>query len=185
LSNTINDIELINKLRRGDVVAFNAFYKKYSHSLYAFGLKLLKSEVESEELVQSVFMTLWEKRKSINPELSIKSFIFTIAYNDICKLFRRRKYLKNFIEETVYLQSKSTVNLEKQINDKLLLEKIQLIIKKLPSRQKEIFLKSREDGKTSKEIASELSLSSKTIDNYISASLKFIHSQMIKEKIVL
>jgi len=180
-----NDIELIVGLSRGDVTAFNAFYKKYSPSLYAFGLKLLKSEVESEELVQSVFMTLWEKRKSLDPELSIKSFIFTIAYNDICKLFRRRKYLKEFIEETVNLQSENIFDMEKRIDDKLLLERIYLIINRLPDRQKEIFLKSREEGKTSKEIASELGLSPGTIDNYISASLKFIHSQLIKDGIIL
>jgi RNA polymerase sigma-70 factor (ECF subfamily) len=130
-------------------------------------------------------MTLWEKRENLNPELSIKSFIFTIAYNDICKLFRRRKYLKEFIEETVNLQSENIFNMEKKIDDKLLLERIHLIINRLPHRQKEIFLKSREEGKTSKEIASELGLSSGTIDNYISASLKFIHSQMIKEGIDL
>ena len=165
--NITNDIELINDLRRGDVTAFDALYKKYSSSLYAFGLKLLKSEVESEDLVQSVFMTLWEKRKNLNSELSIKSFIFTIAYNDICKLFRRRNYLKIFIEETVNLQSEGAVNIEKQIDSKLLLEKIQLIINKLPERQKEIFLKSREEGKSSKEIALEVGLSQGTIDNYI------------------
>ena len=183
--NITNDIELVASLSRGDVSAFNAFYKKYSPSLYAFGLKMLKSEVESEELVQSVFMTLWEKRKSLNSELSIRSFIFTIAYNDICKLFRRRKYLKEFIEETVNFQSESTTEMEKRIDAKLLLERIYLIINRLPQRQKEIFLKSREEGKTSKEIAAELDLSPGTIDNYISASLKFIQSQLIKEGIVL
>jgi RNA polymerase sigma-70 factor (ECF subfamily) len=183
--NINSDIELIISLRRGDVTAFDTFYKKYSPSLYAFGLKLLKSEAETEDLVQSVFMTLWEKRKSLDTELSIKSFIFTIAYNDICKLFRRRKYLKEFIEETVNFQSESIVNIEKRIEYKLLLEKIYLIINKLPDRQKEIFLKSREEGKTSKEIASELGLSPGTIDNYISSGLKFIHSQLIKEGIDL
>ena len=91
------DIELVKRLQGGDVEAFDLIYEKYSGKLYSFGLKYLRSTTESEELVQSVFLKVWENHKKLKEESSFKSFIFTIAYNDICKLFRKRKYLQKFI----------------------------------------------------------------------------------------
>jgi len=180
-----DDIELVSRLRNGDVNAFDIIYRKYSGKLYAFGLKLLKSEVEAEELVQCVFLKLWENHKTLNPDLSFKSYLFTITYNDICKLFRRRNYIRKFIDETVYENLKTAPDLSERIDYKSLLERVELIISKLPERQKSIFMKSRDEGKSSKEIASELGLSPGTIDNYISESLKFIRLHLLNEDFAL
>lgn len=180
-----DDIELVSRLRNGDVNAFDIIYRKYSGKLYAFGLKLLKSEVEAEELVQGVFLKLWENHKTLNPDLSFKSYLFTITYNDICKLFRRRNYIRKFIDETVYENLKTAPDLSERIDYKSLLERVELIISKLPERQKCIFMKSRDEGKSSKEIASELGLSPGTIDNYISESLKFIRLHLLNEDFAL
>jgi len=87
-----NDIELVEKLQKGDVEAFDLIYDKYSGKLYSFGLKYLRSNSEAEELVQSVFLKVWENYKNLKKESSFKSYLFTIAYNDICKLFRKRNY---------------------------------------------------------------------------------------------
>jgi RNA polymerase sigma-70 factor (ECF subfamily) len=67
---------------------------------------------------------------------------------------------------------------EEQINYHFTLEQLNEIIAKLPGRQRTIFLKSRIDGKSNKEIATELGISSGTVDNYISESLKFIRSHL-------
>lgn len=176
-----DDIDLVVRLRKGDVNAFDAIYVKYSGKLYSFGLKLLRSEVEAEELVQGVFLKLWENHKNLNSDLSFKSYLFTIAYNDICKYFRRKNYIRVLIDETVYENLNTAPDLAERIDYKSLLERVQLIINKLPERQKTIFRKSREEGKTTKEIAVELGLSPGTIDNYISESLKFIRMHLIKE----
>jgi RNA polymerase sigma-70 factor (family 1) len=180
-----DDYDLISRLRTGDVTAFDSIYQNYSGKLYAFGLKFLKSEDEAEELVQSVFLKLWENHKILNPDLSFKSYLFTIAYNDICKLFRRRNYMIKFIDETVYENIVATSDLSEQIDYKSLLERVQRIINKLPERQKIIFFKSREEGKSSKEIALELGLSPGTVDNYISESLKFIRLRLVNEEYAL
>jgi RNA polymerase sigma-70 factor (family 1) len=180
-----DDIELVVRLQNGDVHAFDLIYQKYSGKLYAFGLKLLKSEIEAEELVQCVFLKLWENHKTLNPDLSFKSYLFTITYNDICKLFRRRNYLRKFIDETVYENFNTAPDLSERMDYKSLLERVELIISKLPERQKSISMKSREEGKSTKEIASELGLSAGTIDNYISDSLKFIRLHLVNEDFAL
>lgn len=175
------DIELIEGIQTGDVEAFDLIYEKYSVKLYKFGLKYLKSDDDAKELVQSVFIKVWEHRKKLKKELSFKSFIFTIAYNDICKLFRKRKYLQKFVSDTVFENMNSSMKTEEGIDYQSTLELMKKIINILPERQKTIFKKSREEGKTTKEIAAELDLSPGTVDNYISESIKFIRNRLRNE----
>jgi RNA polymerase sigma-70 factor (ECF subfamily) len=180
-----SDIELVGRLQEGDIEAFDLVYEKYSGKLYAFGLKYLRSKDEAEELVQSVFLKIWENYKNLKKESSFKSYLFTIAYNEICNLFRKRNYLQKFISDTLYENSQSSSETENSIEYKSALEQVQQLIDKLPERQRIIFMKSRTEGMTTKEIASELGLSPGTIDNYISESIKFIRSQLKKENLSL
>lgn len=178
-----DDNELVEKLQNGDVEAFDLLYEKYSRKLYSFGLKYLKSTDEAEELVQSVFLKLWEHYKDLKKDLSFKSFLFTIAYNDMCKLFRKRKYLQKFINDSEYENSQSSSETENDIDYQSVLQQVNHIIDKLPERQKSIILKSRMEGKSTKEIAEEVGLTPGTVDNYISESLKYIRAQLKKENL--
>lgn len=178
MDSSANDIELIRRLRSGDVEAFDLLYGKYAVKLYTFGLKYLHSADEAEDLVQMVFLKIWENHKHLDKDLSFKSYLFTIAYNDVCKLFRKRKYLQKFISETLYETSDSTTSLEEGIDFRSVLEQVQNIVDKLPEKQRTIFRKSRQEGKSSKEIAEEMDLSPGTIDNYISEILTFIRGRL-------
>jgi RNA polymerase sigma-70 factor (family 1) len=179
----LDDPELIVRLKKGDFDSFDHIYYKYSGKLYSFGLKYLKSPAEAEELVQSVFLKIWENHRNIDEQQSFRSFLFTIAYNDICKLFRKKKYMKQFISDTLYTRPESSSETEKRIDLQSTLSRVNQIIDILPERQKEIFIKSRQEGKSTKEIAKELRLSPGTVDNYISAAIKFIRDKIRKENL--
>ena len=172
------DNELIEKLRIGDVEAFDHVYHRYAGKLYAFALKYLRSKEEAEELVQSVFLKVWENQKNIKKDTSFKSYLFTIAYNEICNLFRRRKYYQNFFDKSMIGNPEASVETEDQIEFKFVSEQVEQIISRLPEKQKTIFRKSRQEGMSTKKIADELGLSPGTVDNYISESLKFIRSNL-------
>lgn len=172
------DNELIEKLRIGDVEAFDRVYQRYAGKLYAFSLKYLKSKEEAEELVQSVFLKVWENQKNLKKNTSFKSYLFTIAYNEICNLFRRRKYQQNLITKIGTENPEASGETEDQIEFQFVLEQVDQIIARLPEKQKVVFLKSRQEGKSTKEIADELGLSPGTVDNYISEALKFIRSNL-------
>lgn len=177
------DNELVERLQKGDVEAFDLIYAKYSGKLYAFGLKYRRSTDEAEELVQSVFLKLWENATNLKKESSFKSYLFTIAYNEMCKLFRKRNYQLKFIEETLYENSQYSTEIEDGIDYQSVLEWVQQIVDRLPERQKTVFMKSRQEGKSSKEIAKEVGLSPGTVDNYISEALKFIRSRLKNESL--
>ena len=180
-----DDIELVKRLQKGDVEAFDLIYEKYSGRLYAFGVKYLKNKDETEELVQSVFVKLWENYKTLKKDSSFKSYLFTIAYNDICKLFRKRNYQQKFISDALYENSGSSSEVEEGIDYQSVLNRVKQIVDKLPERQKVIFMKSRQEGKTTKEIAKELRLSPGTVDNYISEAIKFIKNRLRNEDLAL
>jgi len=179
------DNELIENLRKGDVEAFDLVYKKYAQKLYAFSLKYLKSVEETEELVQSVFLKVWENQQNLKTETSFKSYLFTIAYNEICNLFRRRKYQQKFISRTTTENQKTFEVTEDQIDYKFVLQQVEMILARLPEKQKIIFIKSRIEGKSTKEIASEHGLSPGTVDNYISEALKFIRANLKDEHLAV
>jgi len=172
------DIELVQNLQKGDVEAFDLVYEKYAGKLYGFIIKYLKSTDETEELVQSVFLKVWENYKTLKKESSFKSYLFTIAYNEICNTFRSRSHIQKFIGEQLIDCSQTSNETEELIDYNSIKERVEQIVSKLPERQRTIFLKSREDGKSNREIAIELGLSSGTVDNYISGSLKFIRSNL-------
>ncbi len=173
LNKNIPDSKLVERLQKGDIEAFNAVFEKYGSRLFGFAFKYLKSKEEAEELVQDVFLKVWENRKNLKKEYSLKSYLFTISYHDICKFFRRKE-LNDKLKEEIVQTRETAENPKDRIDYQSTLEQIEKVIEKLPSKQKVAFEKSRKEGKSTREIAKEMKLSPGTVDNYISAALKFI-----------
>ena len=176
-----NESQLVYNLSRGNLLAFNTLYKEFSGRLYRFAVGYLKSETEAEELVQEVFTIIWEKRADLKEELSFKSFLFTIAFNIIRKHFRTKSY---FAE---YFKSELNPDLDMQTTQKItynsLHQYITELVNKLPERRKEIFIKSRFQGLTIKEIAEEMKISHKTVENQLTDALKFLRTNLNRESI--
>jgi RNA polymerase sigma-70 factor (ECF subfamily) len=177
------DIDLVDMLQKGNIEAFDLLYKRYASRIYHFGLKYLRSHEESRELVQAVYLSLWENHKKLRKESSFKSFLFTITYNKICNIFKEREHHKKFITEKLLENINVTTDTEDQLLYKSTLEQVNKIIDLLPEKQRAIFIKSKIESKSSREIADELGLSSATIDNYISECLKFIRKRCKIENI--
>jgi RNA polymerase sigma-70 factor (family 1) len=177
LNKNISDDELVEKLRKGDIEAFDAVFEKYSNRLFGFALKYLKSKEETEGLVQDVFLKIWENRKKLKEDSSLKSYLFTISYHNICKFFRK-KQLQGKLKEEIGLSTDISVDTEEQIDYQSTLEQIEQLIEQLPPKQKAIFEKSRKEGKSTREIAEEMHLAPGTVDNHISTALKFLRKHI-------
>lgn len=172
-----SDYELVAKLRKGDLDAFDQIFKKYGDRLFGFALSYLKSKEETEGLVQDVFLKIWENRKNLKKESSFKSYLFTIAYHNICEIFRKKQIHEKFVKERC-TTTDTTLNLEKQLEYKETIEQVDQLIDKLPEKQRIIFIKSRKEGKSTREIAEEMNLAPGTVDNQISAALKFLRKHI-------
>jgi RNA polymerase sigma-70 factor (family 1) len=180
----IKDRELVSSLRQGDAEAFNKLFQKYSNRIYGFSLRYLKSEPDAEELVQNVFIKIWENRKTLKKDASFKSYLFTIAYNDILKFFRSKSYHQAYVREAIAVANIED-NSAERIDYASVLGEVDKLIEQLPERRRIIFIKSRQEGKSSKEIAAELDISPGTVDNNISEALKFLRKNLKSELLAL
>ncbi len=183
LENQLNRDEsvLVKELSQGNLIAFNTIFRCYSVRLYRFAYGYLKSTSEAEELVQDVFTKIWEKRSDLKEDLSFKSYLFTIAFNLIRKQFRTR------LCTTLYLKSRVNSDLDLQTIEKIsydsMLQFIHELVDRLPEKRREIFIKSRFEGQNIREIAEELKISHKTVENQLTAALKFLRENLKKETI--
>ena len=179
MAETGNDHTLVQLLQRGNVAAFDSLFEVYSPKLYGFALKYFKNETDAEELVQEVFVKVWENHRSLKSEHSFKSYLFTIALNQIRKHFNKKatslRYLESLQNDPEFSDQVTTDDYETT------LRQIYQIIDRMPERRREIFTKSKLEGKSSKEVAMELNISAGTVDNQVSEALRFIRSQLKSE----
>jgi len=171
--------ELLLLLREGDHVAFYNIYERYCKRLYGFVLRYIKQESDAEEIVQEVFVKIWEARNRIDINSSFESFLFTIAYNTTMSIFRRRVTEQKYVEHLKSLQHPEiTTDVTDEIRFSELNEKVQTLLDSLTPRQKEIFHLSRMDGLTHEEIAEKLDISVLTVKKHITNTLAFLKSHI-------
>ena len=173
----------LHALKNGESKAFDRLFFIYGKRLYYFAYGYLKSKEEAEGVVQEVFLRIWRNRKQINPELSFKAYLFQIAYHYILEYFeranRQQEYKHRIIDESIQF----TEDLNERLNYRLLLEKVEKLIDRLPPRQKEILIKRKKEGMPVKEIAMKLSISPKTVENHLTEALKKIKKDLNEEDI--
>lgn len=175
---TKSNKELLLLIQKDDKVAFYHLYERYGKRLYGFVLRFLKQEEDAEEIVQEVFIKIWESRNKINIYSSFESFIFTIAYNETMSLLRKRITENKYLEHLKSIQFKYTPEIIEEIHYKELNEKVQSLLNELTPRQKEIFLLSREEGLSHNEIAKNLNISVLTVKKHIANTLSFLKSHL-------
>jgi RNA polymerase sigma-70 factor (family 1) len=164
----LDDKLIIKNLKEGDVLSFDNIFKKYNKKVYYFAFSYLKNREEAEDVVQEVFMNLWRYRNQINEYYVFSKYLFKITYNTTCKKFRKQGSDKKRLEEVIrncILEDNST-SLDIEYNN--LLETANSLIEKMPSRQKKIFLLCINEQLTAEQIAQQLNISKKTVENYLS-----------------
>ncbi len=182
--NKINDADLTRRVKSGEKEAYQALFERYAPKIYHFALSYLKSTADSEELVQDVFLKVWEKRDILDASQNIKAFIFKIAINTIYD-FIRRKNIENAFQEF------SKANYAADSNntwDTVIFEEMQTTINSLvaqmPEQRKKIFKLSKNKGLSNDEIAQELNLSKRTVENQLYRALLFLKEHLRNESAI-
>ena len=178
------DQKLLKSLKKGDLKAFDQLFLKYNKKLYYFVKGYLESNEDAEGLVQEVFVKIWEKREDLKEYLSFNSYIFTITYKAILKHFRsksrEKKHMDQFLSD--FINESNETSGEVEYNN--LLELANKAIEKLPEKRKLVFKLSRNEGLTNLEIAKQLHISKRTVENHIQQALKFLREQLGKETLL-
>ncbi len=176
----ISDVELIEKLNKSDKSSFEALYDKYVSMVYSFLNSVLKDEILAEDLTQWCFMQLWEHRESISSERNLPAWLYVTArnaaYKEVRKHLTAAKYIEFYSKESVDLPVDRTENRDMMI----IMREIAKYVDMLPESRKRIFVMRSVEGKSVSEIASELTLSPKTVETQIARAKSFIRQHVSK-----
>ena len=175
---THTDKELVQSLKSGDHQAFERLFIRYGQKLFAFSNSYLRSENDAEEIVQDVFLKIWDNRLSLKTDTSFQSYLFTIAFNAIKKSFNKKAKDETYhhdVLDAIYNNDQPT---DFEASYQVLIEKLNDVIQRLPERRKLIFIQRKKEGKSIKQIAEDLDISVKTVENQITEAIKQIKREL-------
>jgi RNA polymerase sigma-70 factor (ECF subfamily) len=175
-----SDRELTALLKDGDHGAFSALYGLYSERIYGRLLSLLKDQDMADELIQDLFLKVWEKRDGLNPEQSFKSYLYKVAenlvYDHFRKLARDKKLQERFRAITTELYSHTEEDLLNKEN-RMIIDKA---VAMLPPQRKAVFTLCKLEGKSYEETGEILGISASTVSNHLVKATKLVREQILK-----
>lgn len=169
-----DDQELAIGLRENDPAAFAAFYDKYHQQLFSYIRKFVKIPELAEDLLQEVFLKIWEVRHRIDPALSLQAYVYRVTRNAVYKMLKR-------IASEEDLQIAIAYHLKNNTDDTALQQQweqyeqiLQEAIRQLPPQRQKIFRLCRQEGKKYEEVSKELNLSRNTVKEHMVLATKFL-----------
>ncbi|WP_111709925.1 RNA polymerase sigma factor [Lutibacter citreus] len=173
-----NDDILLERLKSGDNQALTEIYNAYWKSLFLSSYSLLKNKETSEDIIQDVFLDIWKKREQLKITISLKAYLYACTRYKVYDYFRKNKKGINVdlienLNTRAYQATPATKLMHKE-----LVEHIETVVSTLPKKCREIYLLSREEQLSHKEIAQKLNISTKTIESHITRALKTLRTSM-------
>ncbi len=174
----LSDSEILLAITAGNESMFEQLFRKYYQLLCNYGNSILKDMDEAEEVVQSVFMDIWEKKNDLQINISLKSYLYRMVHN---RCLNKLKHEKIKEEYKVYNYAQTQLNPSNAIHLTLqneLQQNIEDAIADLPEQCRLIFKLSRFEELKYSEIAEQLGISIKTVENQMSKALKILRERL-------
>jgi RNA polymerase sigma-70 factor (ECF subfamily) len=172
--NAYNEVDLFLRISEGEEPAFRRLFEMYRERLFIFASQISHSTVDAEEIVQDIFLKLWENRTQLSHVSYPRKYIYTMARNraldHLTSIARNKKAI-----EAIYVNITGANNATEELLQAQ--ESQQLIYKalaKLPEKKQTIFWLSRRDGLTHQEIAQRMNMSVQTVKNNLTDILKYV-----------
>lgn len=162
-----NIVLLLVQLQQGSEQAFNALYKLHSKILLSNIRNLVKDNEVAKELLQDLYLKVWENRENIDTEKSFKSFLFTIARNIVYDYFRRVSLDKRAKLKLITNAFEFYTHIEENLDFKESTEILKTAVSALPPQCREVYTLSKLEGKSHQEISRQLDISISTVNNHM------------------
>jgi len=174
-----DDRQLASRLRLGDKKAFEEIFRRYKEKIYYFAIRYYNSAEDAENVVQDVFVKLWDERDRVKEDLSLNNYIYTIAKNHLFNI-QRKKINEKAYRDYIVGHLVQNPNLENELIYADLKAEIDKIIAELPAQRKKVFIMVNMEGLSNKEVALKLNLSIRTIEVHKSLALQTIRKALKK-----
>jgi RNA polymerase sigma-70 factor (ECF subfamily) len=176
--NSHTDEQLITLLKEGDQDAFTELYNRYNRLLFVHAQKMLDDKEEAKDLVQELFVMLWNDRNNLNLKNNISGFLYVVIKNRILDLIAHKKVKTKYLTSIKEFIDKGVEETDHRTRINQLNEIIEHEIAFLPPKMREVFEMSRKHRLSHKKIAEVLDLSEKTVKNHINHALKILRNKL-------
>jgi len=169
-----SDTDTLILLQQGDEGVFETVFKQHFNSLHAYACTILKDAVTAEEVVQSLFLKLWEKRAHLAIRTSLKSYLYRATYNDCMNIIKHGQVKQKHQAHMAYTNDSTYEHTANQLHENELKRELQKALNLLPEKCRTVFQLSRFEELKYQEIADELKISIKTVENQMGKALRIL-----------
>lgn len=169
----INESKLLERLSKNDASAYKLLFNTYYNWLCNYIYSLCNDPILAEDLAQETMIKFWEKRKKITVKTSLKNYLFRTCHNEFLQHIRKKKIKVDFLDQ-VRWDVLTAVYEEDKTPESNRIEILNKLIDQLPPRCKEVFILNKMERRKYKEIANDLGISIKTVENHMSKALSFL-----------
>ncbi|MFT3705208.1 MAG: RNA polymerase sigma-70 factor [Agriterribacter sp.] len=179
---TYNEDELRLQLVQGNEEAFTRIVYHYYPRLLPFTIKITKTKYSAEEIVQEVFLRLWQKREDMARIEQLGAWLFRVAANLALTWLKRSAMEGNILQQ---LQPSQNNPVQEYLDFRQSTEQLRAAVDQLPEQQKKIFRLSKEEGLSNQEIADRMSLSVNTVKNHLTRALQTLRDNLGSSNLLL
>ncbi|KEO75493.1 RNA polymerase sigma factor [Anditalea andensis] len=171
----ISEDSILKSIRSGDQQAFERLFDTYWEVLFQYAFGILEDEHEAEDLVQELFMEIWESRVIISPiRTDWKTYLFSCLKKKVLKTFRSQGIRRRHLDHLIHKVGSVELPIKDFLHDELV-KSIHLQLETLPEREKRVFILHEIEGYSVKEISFHHAVSEQTVRNQIAAATKKMH----------
>jgi RNA polymerase sigma-70 factor (ECF subfamily) len=170
--------ELVDRIRRGDTLAFKKLFDQYYVPLSAFATEYVKSYDAGREVVQEVMLKIWNMRETWTPTGSLKTYMYRAVFNQALNYIKKEANRRRFEAEAAYESDGGVLPADDFIHARELQRAIRDTVRMLPPKRQMIYILHRQHGLPIKEIAVIMDISPKTVENQMGEALRFIRERL-------
>jgi RNA polymerase sigma-70 factor (family 1) len=175
---SLSDNELVGLLKESSRAAYTEIYNRYKGILFMHAYKRLQSRAEAEDTLQEIFTGLWVKREELTITSNLSGYLYSAVRNRILDYFSHQEVASRYISSFQGFLDKGEMQADHRVRENQLKVLIEKEIDNLPAKMREIFILSRKEHLSHKEIAGQLGISEKTVKNQINNALKTLRTKL-------
>ena len=177
LNSNSDQSKLLYELSQGNELAFTKLYNEYKNVVFSTALKITKSRILAEEVVQDVFLKIWQNHENLAEITNIENYLFIISRNHIFDMIKKIARDTSLVVDSNY-KNTSTNDTEDAIKDDQYNIILNKIVVQLPPQQQKIYKMAKWDGLSHQKIGEDLGISTETVKKHMAQALKFVRTKI-------
>lgn len=175
---SLEDKVLLSFVQKEKTEAFRELYERYWENLYMHAKAMTSCEDTAKDIVQEIFVELWDKKENLNIQSSLKAYLYRVVRNKVLNTYAQHKIHEKYMLSLTQYGEIGENRTDYLLRENLVRKRIDDEISALPGKMRQIFEMSRKENKSYKEIAEELNISDKTVKKQVSNALKILKSKL-------